>query len=175
MGSSKSSVTGTARQIKSPVSSAGPAGRAGLQGVVELLFPRAYGKGLELTSLIHPSVPERLVGDSTRLRQVLINLMGNAVKFTESGEVTLKVRRVGEPEQYLYRFDVIDTGPGISEEDQQAIFQPFQQSTAGLSQGGTGLGLAIVKHLCLALHAEVSLQSAAGEGCTFSVRFPFRD
>ena len=126
-------------------------------------------------------------GDEGKLRQVLINLMGNAVKFTERGEVALKIRptltpslshpmgegdrRSGEGSEgspaTVYRFEIIDTGPGISEEDRKELFQPFQQSLAGVKQGGTGLGLAISKRQLELMGAELKLESEAGKGSRF--------
>lgn len=126
-------------------------------------------------------------GDEGKLRQVLINLMGNAVKFTERGEVALKIRPtltpslshpMGEGDRRssegsegspatVYRFEIIDTGPGISEEDRKELFQPFQQSLAGVKQGGTGLGLAISKRQLELMGAELKLESEAGKGSRF--------
>jgi len=129
--------------------------------------------------------------DEGKLRQVLINLLGNAVKFIDRGEVTLKVRQVqptenpkseirspkSDPElgtsaPTIYRFDVIDTGPGISEADQKEIFQPFQQSEAGLKKGGTGLGLAITRRQVELLGGEVKLESTLGKGSRFYFEIP---
>jgi len=98
---------------------------------------------------------------------VLINLMGNAVKFTDQGEITLKIRPAGETSVHRYRFDVVDTGPGISEADQRQIFQPFEQSEAGFKKGGTGLGLAITRRQVELMGGAVNLESTPGKGSRF--------
>ena len=104
-------------------------------------------------------------GDSAKLSQVLINLLGNARKFTEEGGVTLKVTSLPEDR---YRFEVIDTGPGITPEDQQAIFEPFQQADAGVQKGGTGLGLSITQGLLDLMDSRLELESAPGKGSRFT-------
>lgn len=111
-------------------------------------------------------VPEMYVhGDEGKLRQVLINLLGNAVKFTESGEVKLKVEALGDDR---YVFWVLDTGPGIPQNKQSAIFEPFQQEKEGMRQGGTGLGLAISRRHIQMMGSEIVLESIPGEGAQFS-------
>lgn len=107
--------------------------------------------------------------DQGKLRQILINLLGNAVKFTDKGEVVL---RVSEVELDKYRFDVIDTGQGIAPDDQQKIFEPFQQEKSGFDKGGTGLGLAITKRQVELMHGEVHLSSEQGKGACFTVLLP---
>ena len=104
-------------------------------------------------------------GDEGKLRQVLINLLGNAVKFTDKGEVRLKVEALGEDR---YAFDVCDTGSGIPEEKQTAIFEPFQQEEEGIRQGGTGLGLAISLRYVEMMGGEIGLESRPGEGAQFT-------
>lgn len=123
---------------------------AGLvEGVVELLAPRAQGKGLDIASFIAADLPTRVVGDAARLRQVLLNLAGNAVKFTSAGGVGL---RVTKSEDKL-EFAVIDTGPGIPEQGRQAIFAEFEQGDGSTTRRheGTGLGLAISQRLAEAM------------------------
>ena len=110
-------------------------------------------------------------GDEAKLMQVLINLLGNAVKFTRQGEVVLGVSRQRED---LYRFEVTDTGQGIAQEEQAALFQPFQQGQAGVQQGGTGLGLAVSQRLLELMHTTLGLESIPGKGSSFffSVELP---
>jgi CheY-like chemotaxis protein len=104
-------------------------------------------------------------GDGVKLRQVLINLMGNAVKFTEAGSITLKV---AAQEDEVYAFVIEDTGPGIPEEKQASIFEPFQQEEQGVRQGGTGLGLTITRAYVELLGGQIALASTPGEGSRFS-------
>ncbi|MDY6991351.1 MAG: ATP-binding protein [Pseudomonadota bacterium] len=112
----------------------------------------------------------RLVyADQGKLRQILINLLGNAVKFTERGTIILKI---SELEDNCYRFEVIDTGPGISAAAQETIFEPFQQEKAGFDKGGTGLGLAITKRQVELMAGRLELVSKLGEGACFSVSLP---
>jgi two-component system, sensor histidine kinase and response regulator len=131
---------------------------------------QAHKKGLEVAFEIGPDVPQGLVGDSTRLRQVLINLVGNAVKFSESGEVVLevKLREAGEHEAMLL-FSVRDTGIGIPPDKQSKLFQPFEQGDSSTTRnyGGTGLGLAISKRIVQLMGGEIWLESATGTGSSF--------
>ncbi len=108
--------------------------------------------------------PIMVKGDETKLRQVLINLLGNSVKFTDSGQVSLLIDR-NEPN--LYRFEIADTGQGISEEAQKSLFEPFRQHEEGLKKGGTGLGLAIVKNQVQLLGGKLELESKIGQGTRF--------
>ena len=111
----------------------------------------------------------RVEGDANKLRQVLINLIGNALKFTDAGRVQLCVeRRAGD----LFHFDVRDTGPGIPPERQRAIFEPFHQETAGLQKGGTGLGLAIAQRFAAMMGGVLRVESVPGEGACFSLELP---
>ena len=109
-------------------------------------------------------------GDSAKLTQVLINLLGNAVKFTDAGHIAFRVAAL---ESDRYQFEVADTGPGISAEAQQAIFEPFQQAEAGMQKGGTGLGLAISQHLLDLMEAQLELESMVGDGSRFSFAVTF--
>ena len=144
--------------------------RETVEGVVDLMASRAAEKKLELTVLIHHDTPTLLMGDPGRLRQVLTNLVGNAIKFTPSGEVGLEIaaERV-EVNQAELRFSVRDTGVGISEEVQRTLFSPFTQGDASSTRrfGGTGLGLAICKKLIELMGGEIHLHSLAGKGSTF--------
>ena len=109
------------------------------------------------------SLPVR--GDEGKLRQVLINLLSNAVKFTEAGDVTLSIEAAGE---HCYRFSVVDTGVGIAEKEVDALFQPFEQGSAGLQQGGTGLGLSIARRQIELMGSRLEVDSAPGDGSRFS-------
>lgn len=142
-----------------------------VQAIVELLSPRAREKGLEIATRIAPHTPLRLVGDEGRLRQILFNLAGNAVKFTARGGVLIEVG----PHQTGVRFSVRDTGPGIAADKQSAIFEAFSQVDASHARlyGGAGLGLAIVRKLADAMGGKISLVSRPGEGAVFHVDLPF--
>ena len=137
------------------------------------LFGRAAGKkNLELLHYVDPSIPQVLRGDPTRLRQVIINLLGNAVKFTENGEVSLKVLpAIGEAAEgrCRIRFSINDTGIGIADEAQEHLFQAFTQADTSSTRkyGGTGLGLTISLRLVELMGGRVSLESTLGEGSTF--------
>jgi signal transduction histidine kinase/DNA-binding response OmpR family regulator len=144
---------------------------AAMQDVAELLSPKAHEKGLEIAVTIRAGTPARVIGDDGRVRQILFNLAGNAVKFTEAGGVTIELApRPGE----RLRFSVRDTGPGIAPEKQALIFEEFTQADASVSRrhGGAGLGLAIVKRLALAMGGEVGLASRPGHGASFWVELP---
>lgn len=131
---------------------------------------RAHQKGLELNYSIESSVPVDLVGDAGRLRQTLVNLLANAVKFTERGEVTLHVRRLQETERQMeLQFSVIDTGIGIAHDKQSLIFEAFAQADTSTTRnyGGSGLGLAICSRLVGLMGGRVWVDSQPGEGSTF--------
>jgi PAS domain S-box-containing protein len=131
---------------------------------------RAHQQGLELVCSIHPEVPRMVVGDYNRLRQILVNLVGNAVKFTERGEVGLEVTREPPAENdVLLHFVVADTGIGIPGEKQAAIFEMFEQADASTTRrhGGTGLGLAIASHLVGLMGGRIWVESEVGRGSRF--------
>ena len=128
---------------------------------------RAHEKGLELAYNVQPDIRETLVGDPGRLRQVLVNLAGNAIKFTEKGEVVVNVEKESEQEgRVCLHFSVTDTGPGIPSEKQDLIFKPFTQADGSITReyGGTGLGLAISKHLVEMMGGRIWLESEVGRG-----------
>lgn len=136
----------------------------------------ANAKGLFLTSLFGPDVPEIICGDKIRLRQVLMNLIGNAVKFTNSGEVLVKVTTgvSSTDSQCVMGFEVIDTGIGIDKNKIGLLFQPFSQlHTGDKALGGTGLGLSICKRLVQLMGGELSILSKVGEGSTFRFDLSF--
>lgn len=141
-----------------------------IDGVVDLLAPVAAEKGIDFAAKIGRNVPSALVGDIARIRQVLMNLLGNAIKFTEAGSVQLYVdMRVDETDRHLLTIAVKDTGIGIKPEDQTNIFDRFTQGDASISRkfGGTGLGLAIVKQLAEMMGGGISLVSSPGAGSEF--------
>jgi CheY-like chemotaxis protein len=142
-----------------------------LQGVVDMLGSQARAKGLELRLVVDPAIPDLVTGDPLRLRQVLVNLTGNAVKFTTAGTVTVVAsvaqRRGGAA---LIDFEVRDTGPGIPADRLTAIFDPFVQARTG--NEGTGLGLAISDRLVSLMGGHIHVASTVGEGSTF--RFQLR-
>jgi signal transduction histidine kinase len=163
------------------------AGRIDLQAVdfelddlvadaLELIRIRAGHKGLDLTSALSPDIPRALRGDPDRLRQILINLLGNAIKFTESGQIGLRIDR--EPIQAdgieWLRFSVWDTGIGIPEDKMALIFDSFAQADSSISRkyGGTGLGLAISRQLVECMGGRLEVTTAAGEGSTFTFAVP---
>ncbi|RPJ78644.1 MAG: PAS domain S-box protein, partial [Acidobacteria bacterium] len=147
-----------------------------VEDAVRLVAPRAHDKGLEMACRIRPDVPATVVGDPGRLRQVLVNLVGNAVKFTDHGEVVVDValdRREGD--EVLLKFTVSDTGIGIPADKQWQIFGPFVQADASTTRryGGTGLGLAISSQLVELMGGRIWIESEEGRGSKFrfSARF----
>lgn len=146
-----------------------------LDGVVQLMQRAADAKGLSLGLQLDPSVRLPVRGDPVRLRQVLSNLLANAIKFTARGQVQLRVQRLGEGvAQHQLRFEVIDTGIGIDEALQARLFQSFSQADASTTRiyGGTGLGLAICKRIIDLMHGRIGVQSTPGQGATFWFEIP---
>jgi two-component system, sensor histidine kinase and response regulator len=154
--------------------------RENLGTTLKTLALRAHQKGLELTSYVHSDVPDALVGDPGRLRQIIVNLVGNAIKFTDHGEVVVEVRshqeteqdsgsEIGEDSAIVLHVSVQDTGIGIPEEKHQLIFEPFTQADGSTTRkhGGTGLGLAIASHLVRLMEGQLWVESIVGQGSTF--------
>lgn len=143
--------------------------KALLESVMDMQRLRAQAKGLDLRLEVDPALPENLEGDEAKLRQVLVNLVGNAVKFTVEGSVTLRVDYVTG----RAAFAVADTGPGISEGDQRQLFQPFfQAGNHPLAAEGTGLGLHISRSLVRLMGGDLALESRLGEGSRFTFELP---
>ncbi len=140
-----------------------------VEEVVELLGPRAQAKGLEIASDIADRLPELVIGDAARLRQVLLNLAGNAIKFTETGGVSVVVEPGAKDDEVV--FEVRDTGIGIAPDQQQRVFLEFEQADGGAARkfGGTGLGLAISKRIVERMSGRIDMASAPGAGSTFRI------
>lgn len=141
-----------------------------VEGTIELLAVRAQAKRIELGYLLPENVPTRVQGDPTRLRQILTNLVGNAIKFTEKGEVFVRVTPAStDPSGLELKFEVRDSGIGIPAEAVPSLFQPFGQADASTTRrfGGTGLGLAISRQLAERMGGSIGVQSRPGEGSTF--------
>ena len=150
--------------------------REAIDSTMDLLAAQAHSKGLELAAFIRPEVPLELRGDPGRLRQVVNNLVGNAVKFTANGEVVVTVSRVSEtPTHARLRFEVRDTGIGIDEKGQQRLFKAFSQADGSTTRkyGGTGLGLAISKKLVELMTGQIGVTSEMGKGSNFHFEAEF--
>jgi signal transduction histidine kinase/DNA-binding response OmpR family regulator len=141
-----------------------------IEGVVELLAPRAQGKSLEIAADIAPDIPTLVRLDGARLRQIVMNLAGNAIKFTDRGGVALRLKLAGS----RLEISVQDTGPGIAKARREAIFEEFEQEEAATAHrhGGTGLGLAISRRLARLMGGDVTVQSTSGKGTCFTLHLP---
>ena len=143
-----------------------------VEDILEMMAVQAHAKGIELVSGVAPEIPGKLRGDPGRVRQILMNLIGNAIKFTNEGEVAVRVTVEAEAEKSLHvRFEIKDTGMGIPLETQARLFQPFVQADSSTSRkfGGTGLGLAICKRLAESMGGSIGVESTPGHGSTFWV------
>jgi signal transduction histidine kinase/DNA-binding response OmpR family regulator len=150
--------------------------RALAEDVTALFTANVQNADFELTCFIPPELPTRVIGDQTRLRQILSNLMGNAVKFTERGEVALTVREAERHDNRVQLvFEVRDSGIGMTAEQRARLFEPFRQADGSMTRrfGGTGLGLAITKRLTRLMGGDIDVDSAPGQGTLFRVRLPF--
>ncbi len=141
--------------------------------ILELMSSQTVSKSLELLTLIDPEVPQQVIGDSTCLRQILVNLIGNAIKFTESGEIVVTLNSTlieSSSNTCQLRFTVSDTGVGIAPEAIGKLFQAFSQADSSITRqyGGTGLGLIICKQLCKLMGGDIWVDSVVGQGTTFS-------
>ncbi len=144
--------------------------RAVIDDVLDLFGEPAYSKGLELAAVIGDDVPRWVTGDSTRIRQILTNLVGNAVKFTNAGEVAIRARAIeADRHSTLIRLEVVDTGIGVQRESREALFAPFSQEDGSTTRrfGGTGLGLAIAREIAEQMGGEIGFESETGLGSTF--------
>ena len=143
-----------------------------VQDVAELLAPRAHAAGLDIAGIVHPDLAPRMLGDAGRLRQILFNLAGNAIKFTESGAVLIEARPASDGQ--AIELVVRDTGAGIPDHAKAHLFEAFSQVSAADARrdGGVGLGLAIVSRLVEAMKGRVTLHSAFGQGAMFVVELP---
>ena len=144
--------------------------REAVEDVLGVLAEQAYAKTLEMAALVQPDVPTSMLGDGGRIRQILMNLVGNAIKFTDRGEVVVHARMVERTaDSALIRFEVADTGVGITPEVAGRLFQPFSQADASMTRryGGTGLGLAISKRLAEAMGGDIGVESELDRGSTF--------
>ena len=140
-----------------------------VKNIFEIVSPRAESKGLTFSTEIAAEVPKGILTDSTKLKQVLVNLAGNAVKFTDEGSVTLRVRKL--PDIGL-QLEVEDTGMGMTPEELEEVFDPFKQAEGGKKSGGTGLGLPISKRLVEALGGTLEVESQPGQGSRFMITHP---
>lgn len=146
-----------------------------VNGTAAMISPQAKSKGLVLAAHIAPQTPFNLHGDARHLRQILINLIGNAIKFTEHGRVDVYIRPVGQTQPPRLRFEIVDTGIGIAEDVQAHIFESFTQADPTITRrfGGSGLGTTIAKQLVEALNGQIGLHSRVGEGTTLWFELPF--
>jgi signal transduction histidine kinase/CheY-like chemotaxis protein/HPt (histidine-containing phosphotransfer) domain-containing protein len=151
--------------------------RDDLGDCIETLAFRGHAKGLEIACHVRPDVPDHLIGDPGRLRQVIVNLVGNAIKFTHAGEVVVHVRaRERRDDHVVLDFSIKDTGIGIPKDKQARMFEAFEQADTSTTReyGGTGLGLAISKQLVELMQGEISIESAPGQGTTFHFTTRFK-
>ncbi len=142
-----------------------------VENVTELLAPRAHAKGIDIVSIFAPDVPQMVRGDDMRLRQILFNLAGNAIKFTETGGVAIAVARSGSDD---LTFTVSDTGIGMTPDELQRVFRPYTQANADTTRryGGTGLGLTISRRIAEGLGGSITAESSKGKGTALTVTLP---
>jgi signal transduction histidine kinase len=142
-----------------------------IQAAISGLDILAQKKGLSFSVQIDPKVPEEIYGDDRRIRQIVINLIGNAIKFTKEGSVNLSVT---SPDEHHWEIQVADTGVGIPKEEQAVVFEPFRQLNSSVTRDnrGVGLGLSITKQLVDLMHGRIVLESEPGKGSTFIILLP---
>jgi len=146
-----------------------------IEGVVDLTQIRAENAGLQYVVCYDPELPDRLIADPSRIRQILLNIISNAIKFTAQGSITIHVNyQANTPEAGWLQFEIVDTGPGISKTVQQHLFEPFKQGDSSINRkyGGTGLGLSICRALVEKMKGSITVHSDEGRGSTFSFRIP---
>lgn len=151
--------------------------KVAIENITDSIAYRARQKGLEFGCQLDPKIPDRILGDPARLRQIIMNLAGNALKFTDKGSVCIKVEIMEEAEESVrIGFRVIDTGGGIPKDKLETIFQKFEQVDGSITRrfGGTGLGLTIVKSMVELMGGEVGVNSVYGQGSEFFFRLPFK-
>ena len=149
--------------------------RSHVDDVASIMAFQAAAKGVELIVHVRPETPERVLGDPQRIRQCLLNLLGNAIKFTQAGEVVLEVGAVGQQAgRAVVHFEVRDTGIGVPAETLEKLFQPFTQADTSTTRkfGGTGLGLSIVRKLVEIMGGQAGAHSEVGKGSTFWFTLP---
>jgi PAS domain S-box-containing protein len=148
--------------------------RSLIDTTIDMLAPKAESKGISLSSSLEKTLPTNIEGDSGRLRQILVNLIGNAIKFTDQGEISLEVASTGDGESHLLRFAVHDTGIGIQVRDHEKLFTAFTQLTRDdtIPPDGTGLGLAISRHLVKLMGGDIGVESEPDEGSCFWFEIP---
>ena len=147
-----------------------------IEGVGELLAPQAKAKNLSLVTFVDPEIPGELIGDRERLKQILMNLAGNAIKFSEQGQVIIRATVDSEDNHtVVVRISVTDSGIGISQDEVKSLFQPFVQADGSISRkyGGTGLGLSISKRLVELMEGKIGVESEKGKGSTFWLTLRF--
>lgn len=143
-----------------------------LADVLDIFAPQAASKGIELASLIPTNIPDRVIGDPERLRQIFVNLIGNALKFTDSGTVTLRCRTTSKSHDHArFHFDIEDSGQGILPAERDRLFEAFTQADTSTTRkhGGTGLGLTITRQLVELMGGTISVDSEPGQGTTFHI------
>ncbi len=148
-----------------------------IEGVYKLLKLKADEKRLDFTCHLSPYLPQNVVGDPTRLKQILVNLIGNAIKFTDKGFVRLNISVIDEiNDRYILRFEVSDSGIGINPDEMAHLFKPFNQSDVSFTRrfGGTGLGLAISKNLVELMEGNIGVYSEPNKGSTFWFVIPLK-